>query len=133
MKTILIADDSKTTQMLVKTTLQRIPYIKFLTADNGSEALSVLDQEQVDLLVTAINMPEMDGIALVREARRRRTRAELPIVIITAKGEEQARTEGMALGANDYILKPISGRDLLDAATRLLLPQAAAGTPSAAG
>jgi DNA-binding response OmpR family regulator len=50
-------------------------------------------------------------------------------VIITAKGEEQARTEGMALGANDYILKPISGRDLLDAATRLLM----AGTPSAAG
>jgi DNA-binding response OmpR family regulator len=129
MKTILIADDSKTTQMLVKTTLQRIPSIKFLTADNGREALSVLDQEPVDLLVTDINMPEMDGIELVREARRRRSRAELPIVIITAKGEEQARTEGMALGANDYILKPISGRDLLDAATRLLM----AGTPSAAG
>jgi CheY-like chemotaxis protein len=120
MKTVLIADDSRTTQMLVKTTLQRIPFLKFLTADNGREALDVLDREVVDLLVTDINMPEMDGIELVREARRRRNRDELPIVIITAKGEEQARTQGLALGANEYILKPIAGRDLMDAATRLL-------------
>jgi CheY-like chemotaxis protein len=133
MKTVLIADDSRTTQMLVKTTLQRIPYLKFLTADNGREALAVLDQEAVDLLVTDINMPEMDGIELVREARRRRNRDELPIVIITAKGEEQARTQGMALGANDYILKPISSRDLIDAASRLLTAPAAPPTPRAAG
>ena len=133
MKTVLIADDSRTTQMLVKTTLQRIPALKFLTADNGRQALAVLDQEVVDLLVTDINMPEMDGIELVREARRRRSRDELPIVIITAKGEEQARTEGMALGANDYILKPISSRDLLDAASRLLIAPTGPPRPSAAG
>jgi two-component system chemotaxis response regulator CheY len=133
MKTVLIADDSRTTQMLVKTTLQRIPALKFLTADNGRQALAVLDQEAVDLLVTDINMPEMDGIELVREARRRRSRDQLPIVIITAKGEEQARTEGMALGANEYILKPISSRDLLDAASKLLTAPPAPPTSSAAG
>jgi CheY-like chemotaxis protein len=118
MRTVLIADDSKTTQMLVKTTLSRIPGLQFRCAENGREALQVLEKEVVDLLVTDINMPELDGIALVREVRRK-TR-DLPIVIITAKGEEEARGEGMALGANAYVLKPLSGRELSDVASRLL-------------
>lgn len=120
MRTVLIADDSKTTQMLVQTTLQRLRDVRFRTAENGREALSVLAQEQVDLLVTDINMPEMDGIALVREVRRSHSRENLPILIITAKGEEEARGEGMALGANAYVLKPISGRELLQLAGQLL-------------
>jgi len=120
MRTVLIADDSRTTQMLVKTTLQRIPNLAFLMADNGVEALNVLKAERVDLLVTDINMPEMDGIDLVRAVRRLPDQAALPILIITAKGEEAARDLGLALGANAYILKPVSGRELTDTAARLL-------------
>ncbi len=120
MKTVLIADDSKTTQLLVKTTLQRIPELEFLSANNGKEALELIDQRSVDLLVTDINMPEMDGVTLVREVRKKRSPRDLPILIITAKGEVEARTEGMANGANAYILKPLSGRDLLQHAARLL-------------
>jgi two-component system chemotaxis response regulator CheY len=118
MKTILIADDSKTTQMLVRTTLGRMPGVHFVAAENGRQALELL--EGVDLLVTDINMPEMDGIELVREVRRRKTSDELPILIMTAKGEDAARGEGMALGANAYILKPLSGRELIDKASKLL-------------
>lgn len=120
MKTILIADDSKTTQMLVRTTLSRMPGLQFVAAENGRQALEMLDGSPVDLLVTDINMPEMDGIELVREVRRRKTSDELPILIMTAKGEDAARGEGMALGANAYILKPLSGRELLDKAGKLL-------------
>ncbi|MET0551480.1 MAG: response regulator [Vicinamibacteria bacterium] len=120
MKTILIADDSKTTQMLVRTTLSRMPDIQFVAAENGRQALEMLDGAAVDLLVTDINMPEMDGIELVREVRRRKSSAELPILIMTAKGEDAARGEGMALGADGYILKPLSGRELLDKASKLL-------------
>ena len=120
MRTVLIADDSKTTQMLIRTSLQRLPDVQFRTAENGKEALGVLGQESVDLLVTDINMPEMDGIELVREVRRLKTPEQLPILIVTAKGEEAARGEGLKLGANAYILKPISGRDLLALATQLL-------------
>ena len=126
MRTVLIADDSRTTQMLVKTTLSRIPNLAFLMADNGVEALDVLKSEDVDLLVTDINMPEMDGIDLVRAVRRLPERATLPILIITAKGEEAARDLGLALGANAYILKPVSGRELTDAASRLLASVASA-------
>jgi CheY-like chemotaxis protein len=118
MKTVLIADDSKAMQMLIRTTLQRIPQLHFVVADNGREALAALGREAVDLLVTDINMPEMDGISLIREVRK--TNSKLPIVIVTAKGESEARTEGMALGASAYILKPISGRELMDLAGRLL-------------
>jgi two-component system chemotaxis response regulator CheY len=120
MRTVLITDDSKTSQMLVKTTLQRIPQLTFLTADNGREALDVLGREHVDLLVTDINMPEMDGIELVRNVRKTHNARSLPILIITAKSEEAARKEGMALGANAYVLKPLSGRELTDLAQRLL-------------
>jgi two-component system chemotaxis response regulator CheY len=123
MRTVLIADDSKTTQLLVKTTLSRIPDVQFVCAENGREALDVLDKGAVDLLVTDINMPELDGIALVREVRKR-TR-DLPIVIITAKGEEQARGQGMALGANAYVLKPLSAKELNEVADRLLKARAA--------
>jgi two-component system chemotaxis response regulator CheY len=120
MKTVLIADDSKTTQMLVRTTLSRMPGLQFVAAENGREALKMLDGAAVDLLVTDINMPEMDGIELVREVRRRKNSTELPILIMTAKGEDAARGEGMALGANAYILKPLSGRELIDMASKLL-------------
>jgi two-component system, chemotaxis family, chemotaxis protein CheY len=128
MKTVLIVDDSRTTQMLVKTTLQRIPDVQFRSAENGREALTLLEREAVDLVVTDINMPEMDGIALVREVRKKRTPQQLPIVIITAKGEEEARGEGMSLGANAYILKPLSARELVETTARLLDRQV--GAPS---
>jgi two-component system, chemotaxis family, chemotaxis protein CheY len=120
MRTVLITDDSKTSQMLVKTTLSRMAEIEFLTAENGKEALAVMEKRHVDLLITDINMPEMDGIALVRAVRQRLDARALPILIITAKGEEAAREEGLALGANAYVLKPLSTRDLTDQATRLL-------------
>ena len=57
-------------------------------------------------------MPEMDGIALVREVRKTRDKGKLPILIITAKGEVSAKDEGLVLGANAYILKPLSGHEL---------------------
>jgi two-component system chemotaxis response regulator CheY len=126
MRTVLIADDSRTTQMLVQTTLQRLRDVRFRTAENGRQAMDVLGREAVDLLVTDINMPEMDGIALIREVRKTHPREKLPILIMTAKGEEAARGEGMALGANACILKPMSGRDLMTLAAQLL------GTPAPA-
>jgi len=120
MRTVLIVDDSRTSQMLVKTTLQRINDLQFLMADDGEQALEVVSQAHVDLLVTDINMPKMDGIELIRHVRERHDARALPILIITAKGEEQARDQGMALGANGYVLKPLSARELAEHATRLL-------------
>lgn len=130
MRTVMIADDSQTSQLLVKTTLQRIPGLGFFTAGNGLEAMEVLKKEHVDLLVTDINMPEMDGIELVRSVRQTRGLEGLPILIITAKGEEAAREQGMKLGASAYVLKPIAGRELTEQAQRLLSAMPASPTPA---
>ncbi len=65
-------------------------------------------------------MPEMDGISLVREVRKTKAARELPILIIIAKGEDEARDQGLALGANAYVLKPLSGKELFDLARKLL-------------
>jgi DNA-binding response OmpR family regulator len=120
MAKVLIADDSKTTQMLVMRALHHISGIEFLSAENGLEALSVLASNHVDLLITDIHMPEMDGITLVREVRKTQNDRQLPILIITAKGEASAKSDGMALGANAYVLKPLSGQELLEKAQSLL-------------
>jgi two-component system chemotaxis response regulator CheY len=120
MPTVLIVDDSKTTQMLVMNALGRIRDVRLLTAANGREALEVVAKNELDLVVTDINMPEMDGIALIREVRKLRDAERLPILIITAKAENQARDEGLALGANAYVLKPLSWHELTGAAEKLL-------------
>jgi DNA-binding response OmpR family regulator len=117
---VLIADDSRTTQMLVMRALSHIPDVEFLSAENGRQALAVLEQSAVDLLVTDVNMPEMDGIALVREVRKTRSKGDLPILIMTAKGAASAKDEGLVLGANAYILKPLSGHELSQQVRSLL-------------
>jgi len=129
MPNVLIVDDSKTTQMLVMNALGRIRNIRILTAANGREALDVVAKNELDLMVTDINMPEMDGIELIREVRKLRDAARLPILIITAKAENQARDEGLKLGANAYVLKPLSWHELTSSAEKLLTrpaPQARA-------
>jgi DNA-binding response OmpR family regulator len=120
MRKVLVADDSKTTQMIVANILQKIPSVELLQAGNGVQALAILDTNDVHLLVTDINMPEMDGIALVKEVRRRKNKDQLPILIITAKAELQAKGLGLESGADGYILKPISAHDLRARAEMLL-------------
>ena len=120
MPTVLILDDSKTTQMLVMNALARIRDIRMVTALNGREALDVVGKTELDLLVTDVNMPEMDGIELIREVRKIRDAAHLPILIITAKAENQAREDGLRLGANAYVLKPLSWPELTSTAEKLL-------------
>ena len=117
---ILIVDDSKTTQMLVIQALRSLPGAEFLSAGNGREALAILGMAEVDLVVSDVNMPEMDGIELVREVRRTKSAAELPILLVTAKADDRAMGEGMALGANACVLKPLSRQELVTVAQRLL-------------
>jgi two-component system, chemotaxis family, chemotaxis protein CheY len=118
-KTVLIVDDSKTMQALLKTTLNRIPMLQIKEACNGREALEVLGREPVDLLVTDINMPEMDGLKLVEEVRSRKTLSDLPILVITTSAADAARGAGLQ-AANARVLQPVSGQEIVAVATQLL-------------
>jgi two-component system chemotaxis response regulator CheY len=106
-KRILVADDSQTMRMLILFHLiKMMPGVKITEAENGAEALEWLKKQDVDLILTDMNMPEMDGAGLITAVRQELKR-ETPIIIITTKGEQRDRERGLSVGANGYVTKPI--------------------------
>ena len=114
MITIVIADDSFVTQRVLGTTLRRAGY-RILTADDGQQAWDLLHTEAVDLLIADIDMPEIDGIALLRQIRADTQLAPLPVVMLTASGAEFEHKAAVSAGANALLTKPASSTELLDA------------------
>jgi two-component system, chemotaxis family, chemotaxis protein CheY len=109
-KRVLVADDSQTMRMLILFHLiKMLPGVKITEAENGADALEWLKQGDVDLILTDMNMPEMDGAGLIRAVRGELLR-DTPIIIITTRGEQRDRERGMAAGANGYITKPLDIR-----------------------
>lgn len=109
-KRILVADDSQTMRMLLLFhIIKMMPGVRVVEAVNGAHALEKLKQQDVDLILTDMNMPELDGAGLIR-AVRQDLKLDTPIIIITTKGKQRDRERGMDLGANGYITKPIDVR-----------------------
>jgi len=107
---ILVVEDDKNLRKLIVTCLEKSNYTVF-ESKNGEEALEIMDKEYVELIVTDIMMPEMDGyemIQLLREAKY-----ETPILIITAKEDIEDKRQGFTLGADDYMVKPFLPKELL--------------------
>jgi two-component system chemotaxis response regulator CheY len=120
-KRILVADDSQTMRMFILFHLiKMLPGVKIVEAVNGADALEKLSGQDVDLILTDMNMPEMDGAGLVRAVRQVLKR-ETPIIVITTMGELKDRERGLSLGANGYITKPINPREFREAILKLLL------------
>lgn len=107
---ILVVDDDKHTRMLLKAILRNENYT-VTTADNGKEALDVLDREHIDLVVLDIMMPEMDGYKFTEIIRK--TNNNLPILMVTAKVLPADEKKGFLVGTDDYITKPIDRDKLL--------------------
>lgn len=107
-KKILVADDSQTMRMfIIFHLIKMLPGVRIIEAENGAKALGILANRDVDLILTDMNMPEMDGAGLIRGVRGALSK-KTPIIIITTKGEERDRERGIALGANGYITKPLN-------------------------
>ena len=120
-KRILVADDSQTMRMFILFHLiKMLPGVKIVEAVNGADALEKLRGQDVDLILTDMNMPEMDGAGLVC-AIRQELKRETPIIVITTMGELKDRERGLSLGANGYITKPINPREFREAILSLLL------------
>lgn len=107
---ILVVEDDKNLRKLIKTYLQKSKYNTY-EATNGEEALNVLDQNYIDLIVSDIMMPQMDGYELIKSLRE--AKYNVPILIITAKSEIEDKKEGFLLGADDYMVKPINVEEML--------------------
>ena len=106
---ILVVDDDKHTRMLLRAILEQAKYT-VSTAGNGEEALSVMEREHIDLVVLDIMMPKMDGLHVCRETRKD---SNVPIIMLTAKTDEFDKLLGLELGADDYITKPFSPREVV--------------------
>ena len=119
-KTILVAEDSVTSRMLLKNILESAGY-QVTTVVNGAEALTTLRTRPFDLVVTDVEMPQMDGFGLTARIRADKQLAALPVVLVTALGSREHRERGIDVGANAYVVKSsFDQSDLLEIIRRLL-------------
>ncbi len=118
--TFLIVEDSPTMRQLLAFSLRRLKDCRVIEAVDGVDALKKLTTERVDLVITDINMPMMDGLKLITLIRANTRMKTLPIIIVTTEGAEEDRKRGLALGANAYIPKPIQPSELLKTIASLL-------------
>ena len=107
---ILVVEDDKNLRKLIITTLKRNDYETY-EATNGIEALDVIEKEYIDLVISDIMMPEMDGIELTKDLRG--SNYKVPILLITAKSTINDKREGFLSGADDYMVKPIDIEELI--------------------
>ncbi len=105
-KKILITEDSPTMRSLIVSTLEAIGDFDIVEAENGFEALRVLPRERVDLVITDINMPDINGLELVSFVKNNPNYQSTPLIIISTEGSDRDRDKGMALGADAYLVKP---------------------------
>lgn len=121
---ILVVDDDPRLRDLVTLALERAGHTT-ITAANGAQALTHAMRESPDLIVLDIGLPEMDGLEV---CRRIRARAQTPILFLTARADEVDRIVGLELGADDYVTKPFSPRELV-ARVQAILKRSAPATP----
>ena len=118
---ILIADDEPNTLVSLEFLMKREGY-EVLLARDGNEALAVIARERPALVLLDVMMPGKSGFDVCQEVRSSEALAGMKIVLVTAKGRETDIAKGMALGANDYITKPFSTKDLAARVRALLEP-----------
>src|SRR5699024_1845179 len=106
---ILVVDDEDRIRRLVKMYLEREDY-EIDEANNGADALDMVLKEDYDCIILDLMMPEMDGIEVCQERRKQKS---APVIMLTAKGEESNRVQGFEVGADDYIVKPFSPREVV--------------------
>ena len=106
-KTILIAEDSASIRKFISLALKLHGYRVILTVD-GMDALEKLAQEHVDLVITDLNMPNIDGYKLIRTIRSNPDYQDLPIIILSSLSKDEDIKEGMDAGANSYLIKPFN-------------------------
>ena len=120
MSTALVVEDSPTMRQLIVFALRRIRGLEVLEADDGVDALRKLAASKLDIILTDINMPIMDGLKLVKRVRSDEALKNIPIIIITTEGAEEDRQRALALGANAYITKPIQAPQVIAKVKELL-------------
>jgi two-component system chemotaxis response regulator CheY len=117
---ILIVEDSPTMRQLLVFALKRLKGADIVEAQDGLDGLRKVTSDHYDLALVDINMPVMDGLKLISLIRDEDNLKEMPIVVITTEGAKEDRDRALALGANEYLTKPIQANRVLSVAKSLL-------------
>lgn len=118
-RSILVVEDSTIMRLILVMNLKRLLGVKITEAVNGRDALARIENERFDLILTDMVMPEMDGAELIRQIRTR-LKSDIPIIVITTKGESRDRDVGLSLGANGYLTKPVNMVELIQTVLKFL-------------
>lgn len=105
---VLIVDDSRTMRRIIINTLQKLGYKDCFEASNGREGIEQLAAQQVDIIITDWNMPEMSGVDFTRVVRANEQTKHVPVLMITANAAEDDIVEAMRAGVNNYVVKPFT-------------------------
>jgi two-component system, chemotaxis family, chemotaxis protein CheY len=120
-KTILVVDDSQSIRQVVALALKSAGY-DVIEGTDGRDALDKLDGRKVHLIVSDVNMPNMDGISLVKAVKAHSNYKFTPIIMLTTESDEARKQEGRAAGAKAWLLKPFNPEQMLAAVGKLVLP-----------
>jgi len=119
-KKILITEDSPTMRSLLVSTIETLEGYEIVEAASGFEALRLLPREKVDLIITDINMPDINGLELISYVKNNPNYRHIPLFIISTESSEKDREKGLALGADEYLVKPFNPLKLQEMIRRYL-------------
>lgn len=120
MKHVLVVEDSSMTRSMIRSVLEEIGDIETVEAASGFEALKILPTQDFQMVITDINMPDINGLELINFIRRNERFREIPLMIISTEKSEEDKRRGIALGANAYLTKPFTVEALTNAVKSLI-------------
>ncbi|HEY9199947.1 MAG TPA: response regulator [Gammaproteobacteria bacterium] len=120
-KTIMIVDDSASLRQVVSIALKGAGY-DTIEACDGKDALTKLNGDKIHLIISDVNMPNMDGISLLKEIKRHPNYKFTPVIMLTTESQEAKKAEGQAAGAKAWVVKPFQPQQMLAAVAKLIMP-----------
>jgi two-component system chemotaxis response regulator CheY len=120
-KTIMVVDDSASLRQVVHIALKGAGY-EVVEACDGKDALGKLDGRKLNLVISDVNMPNMDGITFVQELKKLPTYKFTPVIMLTTESQDEKKRQGQAAGAKAWVVKPFQPQQMLDAVQKLVLP-----------
>lgn len=120
-KTVMVVDDSSSVRQVVCIALKGAGY-EVIEASDGKDALAKLTGQKIHLMISDVNMPNMDGITLVKEVKKLANYRFTPIIMLTTESQEAKKQEGQAAGARAWVVKPFQPAQMLAAVSKLILP-----------
>ncbi len=113
MRNVLVVEDSKAIRSMIRVALEEAGGFLVAEAGNGFEALKALPMQHLDLIITDINMPDINGLELIGYVKSNPEYSSIPLVIVSTEKTEEDKKRGLALGASGYVVKPFKKEDLM--------------------